>query len=385
MIEVDTLTKAFRRNGRDHVVLDAVSLRVDAGRIAGVIGPSGAGKSTLARCVNLLERPTSGRVVVGGQDLTALRDRELQAARRRIGTIFQAANLLSSRTVAGNVSLPLEIAGVPRAERRTRVAELVARVGLEDHARTHPAQLSGGQRQRVGIARALALRPDVLLSDEATSGLDPDTTRSILALLRGLRDDLGLTILLITHEMEVVRDVCDQVALLRDGRIVEQGDVGALVTDPDSALGRGLVPARPVAVAPGGGQSWRVTYTADDVDPAWIGRLEHELGTRVALLGASVEAVDGRPAGHVTVALDDPTIDLAERLRGRGLHAARLDETAADAPPAAVADLVAAPPAAGEDPGAVAATDRDPTGEPAGDPAEATDLPAAPTPTEERA
>jgi D-methionine transport system ATP-binding protein len=344
MIEVASLTKAFRRDGRDHVVLDDVSLHVPAGRIAGVIGPSGAGKSTLARCVNLLERPTSGRAVVGGQDLTALRDRELQAARRRIGTIFQAANLLSSRTVAGNVALPLEIAGVPRAERRARVAELVARVGLKDHARTHPAQLSGGQRQRVGIARALALRPDVLLSDEATSGLDPDTTRSILALLRGLRDDLGLTILLITHEMEVVRDVCDQVALLRDGRIVEQGDVGALVTDPDSALGRGLVPARPVADAPAGGQAWRVTYTDVGADPGWLGALERELGVAVGLLGASVEAVDGRPAGHVTVAIDDRAIDLAARLHGRGLHAVRLDRDADTTPPPAVADLVATPP-----------------------------------------
>ncbi|MEV4418993.1 ATP-binding cassette domain-containing protein [Patulibacter sp. NPDC049589] len=343
MIQVDALTKSFRRDGHDHVVLDDVTLHVATGRIAGVIGPSGAGKSTLARCVNLLDRPTSGTVTVGDQELTALGDRGLQAARRRIGTIFQAANLLSSRTVAGNVALPLEIAGVPRAERRERVAELVARVGLEDHARAYPAQLSGGQRQRVGIARALALRPDVLLSDEATSGLDPDTTRSILALLRGLRDDLGLTILLITHEMEVVRDVCDQVALLRDGRIVEHGDVAALVKDPGSALGRGLVPARPVADAPAGGQAWRVTYTDGDVDPGWLGGLERELGARVALLGASVEAVDGRPSGHVTVALDDPAVDLAARLRDRGLHAARLAAGDAVAPPAAVADLVAAP------------------------------------------
>ncbi|MDO9408974.1 methionine ABC transporter ATP-binding protein [Patulibacter sp.] len=351
MILVDALTKSFRRDGRDVLVLDDVSLSVGTGRIAGVIGPSGAGKSTLARCINLLERPTSGTITVGEQELTSLDDRRLQAARRSIGTIFQSANLLSSRTVAGNVALPLEIAGVPRGERRERVAELVARVGLEDHARSYPAQLSGGQRQRVGIARALALRPSVLLSDEATSGLDPDTTRSILALLRGLRDDLGLTILLITHEMEVVRDVCDQVALLRDGRIVEQGDVASLVADPASALGRGLVPARPVGTTPTGAQAWRVTYTDRAVDPGWLAGLQDELGTRVALLGASVEAVGGRPSGHVTVALDDAGLDLAARLGDRGLFAERLGADDEAQPPSAVADLVAAPPTAAEDPG----------------------------------
>jgi ABC-type methionine transport system ATPase subunit len=359
MIQVDSLTKSFRRDGHDVRVLDDVTLSVASGRIAGVIGPSGAGKSTLARCVNLLERPTSGTVTVGDQELTTLDDRRLQAARRSIGTIFQAANLLSSRTVEGNVAFPLEIAGVPRAERRERGRELVARVGLEDHARAFPAQLSGGQRQRVGIARALALRPDVLLSDEATSGLDPDTTRSILALLRGLRDDLGLTILLITHEMDVVRDVCDQVALLRGGRVVEQGDVAALVADPDSALGRGLVPARPVAGTPAGAQAWRVTYTDAAVDPGWLAALQAEVGTPVSLLGASVEAVDGRPSGHVTLALGDPGLDLAPRLRARGLHAERLDPSDDAQPPAAVADLVAAPPTDDEgEPAAPPADDR---------------------------
>jgi len=245
VIDVDALTKTFPRGGREHTVLDGVSLHVEAGRIAGVIGPSGAGKSTLARCVNLLERPTAGAITVDGVELSALPERRLQAARRRIGTIFQAASLLSSRTVSGNVALPLELAGAGRAERRARVAELVERVGLTSHADAYPSQLSGGQRQRVGIARALALRPVVLLSDEATSGLDPETTRTILALLRELRDDLGLTIMLITHEMDVVRDMCDQVTLLRDGRVAESGTVAELVADPASHLGRALVPDRP--------------------------------------------------------------------------------------------------------------------------------------------
>jgi ABC-type methionine transport system ATPase subunit len=356
VIHVDDLTKTFRRDGRDTNVLDGVTLHVETGAIAGVVGPSGAGKSTLARCVNLLERPTSGRITVAGQDLTALGDRELQAARRRIGTIFQSASLLSSRTAEANVALPLELAGVGRAERRTRTAELLERVGLTDHATAYPAQLSGGQRQRVGIARALALRPDVLLSDEATSGLDPDTTRSILALLRGLRDDLGLTILLITHEMDVVRDICDQVALLRDGKVVEQGAIADLVTDPASALGRGLVPVRPAADA-AGRSAWRVTYGRTDVDPGWIGTLQAELGTPVELLGAHVEAVDGRPAGHVTLAVADPAVDLAPRLAPRGLHAERVatpDDPSA--PPRAVADLVSAPAPTGD---GTASTGRD--------------------------
>ncbi|WP_320670676.1 methionine ABC transporter ATP-binding protein [Patulibacter defluvii] len=353
MIQVESLRKTFRRDGHDVVVLDDVSLTVEAGRIAGVIGPSGAGKSTLARTINLLERPTSGTVVVAGQELTRLRERELQAARRRIGTIFQSASLLSARTVSGNVALPLELAGIGRAERRRRVAELVERVGLTHHADAYPAQLSGGQRQRVGIARALALRPDVLLSDEATSGLDPETTRTILALLRELRDDLGLTILLITHEMDVVRDVCDEVTLLRDGRVVESGPLQRLVTTPDSVLGRGLVPERPIGAAGAGRESWRIGYARADVDPAWLATLQAELDAPIELLGAAVEAIDGRPAGHVTIALPAGGPDLRALLAGRGLDARRIDGDAA----AAAADRLAA--AAAGDPLAVAAEGAD--------------------------
>jgi ABC-type methionine transport system ATPase subunit len=322
-ISIQDLSKTFRAGRRDVLVLDHVSLEVQPGRIAGVIGPSGAGKSTLARCVNLLERPTAGTVTVAGQDLTALSERKLQAARRRIGTIFQSASLLSSRTVAGNVALPLEIAGTPRAERAGRVAELIERVGLSAHADSYPAQLSGGQRQRVGIARALTLRPDVLLSDEATSGLDPATTGSILELLRGLRDELGLTILLITHEMDVVRDICDQVVLLQDGRVAEAGETRELVTDPASVIGRGLVAQRPVAQPRDGFDVWQVTYARRDVDPGWLAGLQASLGAPVELLGAALEAVDGAVAGHVTIAVGEQRSDLAEVLAPQGLHATR--------------------------------------------------------------
>jgi ABC-type methionine transport system ATPase subunit len=323
VIDVDALSKSFTRSGQEHTVLDRVSLHVPAGEIAGVIGPSGAGKSTLARCINLLERPSAGTVTVDGEVLSALGDKALQNARRRIGTIFQAASLLSSRTVSGNVALPLELAGGSgRAERRRRVAELVDRVGLTDHADAYPAQLSGGQRQRVGIARALALRPAVLLSDEATSGLDPDTTRSILALLRELRDDLGLTIMLITHEMDVVRDICDHVTLLRDGRVAESGTVAELVTDPASNLGRALVPDRPHLPAGPGRSAWRISYISRDVEPSWLLDLQRELDVPVDLLGGAVESVDGAAAGHVIIAVPEDRDDLPALLGPRGLLAA---------------------------------------------------------------
>ena len=221
MIALHDVHKIYPGSGG--AALAGVSLSVARGEVFGVIGQSGAGKSTLIRLINALERPTSGRVEVDGIDLAALGPADLRALRRRIGMIFQNFGLLSSRSVAANVALPLKLAG--RTGIEARVAELLARVGLSDHAHKYPAQLSGGQKQRVGIARALATGPDILLCDEATSALDPETTRSVLALLRELNRELGLTIVLITHEMEVVRAVCDRVAVLEAGRVVESGTV----------------------------------------------------------------------------------------------------------------------------------------------------------------
>jgi D-methionine transport system ATP-binding protein len=238
MLEIQHLRKVFP-NGV--VALDGVDLDVPDGDIVGVIGRSGTGKSTLIRCVNRLEEPTSGRILIDGEDVTAMRGEPLRATRRRIGMIFQQFNLLSSRTAAENVALPLEIAGVPRAQRRGRALELLDLVGLEERAGSYPAQLSGGQKQRVGIARALASEPTILLSDEATSALDAETTNSVLDLLRRINAELGLTVLLITHEMDVVRRVCDSVALLDAGRVVERGPLGEVVTR-DSPLARGLLP-----------------------------------------------------------------------------------------------------------------------------------------------
>lgn len=238
MITTSGLTKVYRSRGREVTALDGVDLHVREGEVYGVIGQSGAGKSSLVRCVNLLEKPTAGTVTVDGQDLTALAGRgpragrELRQARSRIGMVFQHFNLLSSRTVQDNVELPLEILGKSGKERSAKALELLGLVGLGDKAKAYPAQLSGGQKQRVGIARALAGDPKVLLSDEATSALDPETTRSILQLLRDLNRQLGLTVLLITHEMDVVKSVCDSAALMRHGRIVESGTVSELLATP---------------------------------------------------------------------------------------------------------------------------------------------------------
>jgi len=301
MISLEQLTKVYAHGDQRTVVLDRLDFSVDAGEIFAVVGPSGAGKSTLAQCVNLLERPTSGSVLVNGENLSQLSEKALRVARRRIGTIFQSDGLYSRRTAAQNVALPLQYLGVTAAETRARVAELLDRVGLSNKAGHYPHQLSGGQRQRVGIARALALRPSVLLSDEATSGLDPDSTRSIVALLKELRDDLGLSILFITHEMDTVLQVADSVARLDHGRIVESGRIVELLRDPASGLGRALRPARSHESAPADATEWFVSYTSAAVPADWLSRLADQLGTTVSLLGASIETVDGATVGHASI------------------------------------------------------------------------------------
>ena len=301
MISIEQLTKVYGHGAHATVVLDRLDFRVDAGEIFAVVGPSGAGKSTLAQCVNLLERPTSGSVLVNGENLSQLGERQLRAARRRIGTIFQSDGLYSRRTAAQNVALPLEYLGVTSAEANRRVAELLDRVGLSDRAGHYPHQLSGGQRQRVGIARALALRPLVLLSDEATSGLDPESTASIVSLLKELRNDLDLSILFITHEMDTVLQVADAVARLDHGHIVESGRIVDLLRDPASALGRALRPARPHAAPQQGETHWFLSYTSAVVPADWVLRLASELDTPVSVLGASIETVAGQTVGHASI------------------------------------------------------------------------------------
>ncbi|MDY3706842.1 ATP-binding cassette domain-containing protein [Vagococcus lutrae] len=236
MIELKNIDVTFESNQKTIHAVQNVSLAINKGEVYGIVGYSGAGKSTLVRVMNLLQRPTSGEVWVNQEALTELSDKGLRQARKKIGMIFQHFNLLPSRTVLENVLYPLKNSSLSRSEKITKAQELLTLVGLQDHLTQYPSQLSGGQKQRVAIARALANDPDVLLCDEATSALDPKTTQDILALLKKLNEELELTIVLITHEMQVVKDICDRVAVMQDGRVIEQGPILQIFTQPQEAL-----------------------------------------------------------------------------------------------------------------------------------------------------
>ncbi|MFK4304612.1 MULTISPECIES: methionine ABC transporter ATP-binding protein [unclassified Paenibacillus] len=241
MIKFEQVSKIFSLPNRKVSALEEVSLSVEKGEIFGVIGFSGAGKSTLLRLVNLLERPSGGRIVVNDQDITRIRPKELRDLRRRIGMVFQTFNLFNSRTVYGNLAYPLKLAKLPKAQIDARVKELLQFVGLEDKADSYPEQLSGGQKQRVGIARALANSPDILICDEATSALDPETTEDILKLLKKVNEEYQITILLITHEMNVIRSICDRVAVMENGRVIEQGNVFDVFANPQTKTTRNFI------------------------------------------------------------------------------------------------------------------------------------------------
>ncbi len=319
MIDLHDVRKVFPARGRsgEVVAVDGVSLRVDTGEFAGVVGPSGSGKSTLVRLVNLLERPTSGSVTVDGRVLTELPDDQVRRARRSIGMVFQHFALLDSRTAAGNVEHPLELAGVGRAERRRRATELLDLVGLGERADAHPGQLSGGQKQRVAIARALAGRPTVLLCDEATSALDQASTTGVLELLRRVRAELGLTVLLITHEMAVVKAVCDSAVLLERGRVVDSGRLSEVLTREHSPLSDALLPA-PVADAGAGhgGVLLRVTVTDRTPETVVLQTLVGRLGLAVEVAGGSVETVAGGRYGRLLLRVTGELDRLDGALRG---------------------------------------------------------------------
>ena len=241
MIEIKKLSKTYSLSDGSVEALKNVSLTIPDGDIYGIIGMSGAGKSTLVRCINMLERPTCGQVIIDGQDLTVMSEKELRALRQSITMIFQGFNLLMQKTCLKNVCFPLELAGVKKGEATKRAMELLELVGLQDKAQAYPAQLSGGQQQRVAIARALATNPKVLLCDEATSALDPNTTHQILQLIRELNRELGITVAIITHQMSVVKEICDKVAILDGGEVAEEGLVSAVFAAPKSTAGRRLV------------------------------------------------------------------------------------------------------------------------------------------------
>lgn len=327
LIEIRNLCKTFGTGSTAVHALEDVSLDIEAGEIFGIIGLSGAGKSTLVRCMNLLERPTSGTVTVDGADMTALSNKELRAARREIGMIFQSFNLLMQRNALANVRFPLELAGVPKKEANKRAQELLDMVGLGDRAEAFPAQLSGGQKQRVAIARALATNPKVLLCDEATSALDPTTTESILELLKNLNRQLGVTVVVITHEMRVVERICSRVAIIADSRIAEMGPVQDVFLNPQTEAAKKLVlPSRAGklegfssdsenrAVDECRGRLIRLAFDGETTDRPIIADMILSCGAPVSIVYADTRSIEGRLYGHTVLQLpSDPAV--AEKLR----------------------------------------------------------------------
>lgn len=334
LIRVDELTKIY--DPKTGPVLDRVSLAVAEGEIHGIIGRSGAGKSTLVRCLNGLVKPTSGKVSVGGREISGLSGSALRSARRDIAMIFQHFSLLSSRTAAANVALPLEIAGVDRETVRTRVPKLLDLVGLSAKADAYPSELSGGQKQRIGIARALALEPRVLLSDEATSALDPETTEQILDLLKDINHRLGLTIVLITHEMDVVRQIASHVTVLEHGRVVESGETFDVFAFPQSPVARSflasivahdlprevssrLLPAPAANTDP----VLRIVFTGDAAHDPVVATLVEHFGVRPNILHGRIDYIDGRPLGVITLVAEgaEPKLSgILTYLSSLGLH-----------------------------------------------------------------
>ena len=315
MIELKHITKVFPTPEGDFEALHDVSLTIGDGDIFGIVGMSGAGKSTLVRCINLLERPTSGQVVIDGEDLTTLSAPQLREKRRAISMIFQQFNLLMQRTCLKNICFPMEIAGVPKAEARKRALEYLDIVGLPDKANAYPAQLSGGQKQRIAIARALASDPKILLCDEATSALDPTTTRSILRLVQDINRRLGITVVVITHEMAVVEEICHHVAILEHGRMVETGTVEEVFSNPKTEAGRRLVypegvqidqlpPAGVVRIAFNGGSSY---------EPL-IASLAIDCGVKANILGADTRNVNGQAFGTMLLGLPDDPEQIAKAM-----------------------------------------------------------------------
>lgn len=289
--------------------LDTIDLEIRRGEVFGIIGRSGAGKSSLLRLLNRLESPSAGQVLIDGQDIAGLQGKQLQALRRNVAMIFQHFNLLANRTVGENVELPMRMAGVPRTQRAARVQELLQLVGLADRAGHYPAQLSGGQKQRVGIARALVLQPQILLCDEATSALDPQSTQSVLELLRDINQRLGLTIVLITHEMQVIRDLCDRVVVLEQGRVVESGEVWQVFGNPRHPVSRILLSdaALPRKASHPGQRYIDLHYTGDRQLQPDLQAIGAALGEGVSLYSGTLEPIQGRYLGRLRLAISNST------------------------------------------------------------------------------
>ena len=312
-IELRGLSKVYQIPGGEVQALNNINLTIEQGDIYGIIGMSGAGKSTLIRCLNRLDTPTDGQVLIDGQNILAMSKKQLLQTRRRMAMIFQQFNLLMQKSVARNVRYPLEIAGAPKKQANERVMELLKIVGLEEKANAYPAQLSGGQKQRVAIARALASNPEMLLCDEATSALDPMTTQSSLELLKKINAELGITVVLITHEMAVIRQICNKVAILDGGKLVEQGTVDDVFMHTKSAAGKRLfgilpeneddVPTQPAL---------RIVFDGSAADQPVISRLVKDLGFDVNILAADMHQFNGKTYGQMMVARPEDPAELKQ-------------------------------------------------------------------------
>ena len=318
MIELKNVTKTFGgRSGDVHAVQD-VSLTVAEGEIFGIIGFSGAGKSTLVRCINLLERPTSGSVLIDGKDITKLSEKELREVRKKIGMIFQHFNLMRSRTVYGNIDFPLKKSGLSKEERDKKIRSLLELVGLSDKIDAYPSQLSGGQKQRVAIARALANDPKVLLCDEATSALDPQTTQSILKLLNEVNRRLGLTIIIITHQMDVVKDICDRVAVMENGRVVEEGNTIDVFDHPREPVTKDFIATatninkiydliesgNPLTELQPGGKMLILSYSNTNTKEAVISQVSRKFHVDASIIFGNVEVLKELPFGKLVVSVN---------------------------------------------------------------------------------
>jgi D-methionine transport system ATP-binding protein len=312
------------RGGNSAIAVDDVSLSIERGEIFGIVGYSGAGKSTLVRLINALEPATSGSITVDGREIVGLSERELQVVRRDIGMIFQQFNLLNSRTVYGNIAFPLTVAGVPKSEHRKRISELLHFVGLADKALAYPDQLSGGQKQRVGIARALATNPKLLLADESTSALDPETTQEVLTLLKQVNTELGITIVLITHEMEVIKTIADRVAVMEKGRVIEQGPVFDVFSRPQHPATRRFVgtlvddvpSARALEVLRGrhSGRFVTLAFHDESVRQSQVFSELISRGVGFELVYGGIEDIQGQTFGNLTLALTGEDASVEEAL-----------------------------------------------------------------------
>jgi D-methionine transport system ATP-binding protein len=329
MIRFNNVTKIYGEGDRQVVALQDVDLEVRQGEIFGIIGLSGAGKSTLIRCINKLEVPQSGTVEIGDYNITQLTGKDLRQARREIGMIFQHFNLLANRTVFGNIAYPLEIAGINQNDQKKRVEELAELVGLSDKLKAFPAQLSGGQKQRVGIARALANHPKVLLCDEATSALDPETTQSILDLLLDVNHRFSLTIVLITHQINVIKEICDTVAVIENGKIAEQGPVAKIFTNPKTDAARSLIKSVLHSNIPPeikqkkivtrhpewAGKMVHIFFIGEVADEPVIASLIRKFNVDVNIIYANLDSVKDTPFGSLVVIITGPGGNIAESLQ----------------------------------------------------------------------